>query len=453
MNNKSNFKWYAFYVMAFAGLGGFLYGFDVGVISGAIVFMQEELHLTERQLSFIVAAVLGGGSIATLISGPLADLIGRRIMIIFSSILFVAGIIVTMTACTFNAVMWGRLIQGVGVGIITIVMPLYIIETTPADLRGRSVTLFQLFLTTGILISATSDIFFHTTGNWRGMFSVALIPGTIFFVGSLFLVKSPRWLFKKGNTQKAFEVLMKIVSKDEAEKSLKELTELERIEKSSEKLHLGAFFKKNYFLPFIIALFIAILNQLTGINALIQFSTYIIKESGISSVIVAMTGTAGIAFMNFIVTVIAFILIDKWGRRPLILLGTSGTCISLVFLGIVSYFLEPSGVQGYLTILGLISFICFFAIGPGVVVWLAVSEILPLKIRSITAAIALFANSLSSAILAAIFLDLSKIIGYAGNFWLCSFFTFIYFFITYSMLPESKGKTLEEVEAYWQKDI
>jgi sugar porter (SP) family MFS transporter len=448
---KFSYKWYAFYVMAFAGLGGFLYGFDVGVITGAIVFMKNDLALTERQLSFIVAAVLGGGSIATLFSGPLADFVGRKFMIVISGVLFIVGIYLTMIANGYDAVMWGRLIQGVGVGIITIVMPLYIIETTPASLRGRSVTLFQLFLTAGILVSSASDVFFHSTGNWRAMFSIALIPGAIFFIGSLFLVKSPRWLFKKGYLEKAKEVLLKIADKSEAEKSMNELISLEKDAKHSGNFNIKLFFKKFYFLPFIVALLVAILNQLTGINSLIQFSTYIINRSGISSVFVSMTGTVGITLMNFLVTIIAFTLIDKWGRRPLIILGTLGTSFSLIFLGLISFFLEPSLMQGYLTIFGLILFVSFFAIGPGVVVWLAISEILPLRIRSVTMSIALFGNSLASAILAAFFMDLSKFIGYAGNFWFCGLCTIVYFLVVFYMLPETKGKTLEEIEVYWER--
>lgn len=448
---KRNYKLYAFYVMAFAGLGGFLYGFDVGVITGAIVFMKNDLGLTERQLSFIVAAVLGGGSIATLFSGPLADFISRKVMIMISGLLFIIGIYLTMIAYNYETVMWGRLIQGIGVGVITIVMPLYIIETTPASLRGRSITLFQLFLTAGILISSASDVFFHRSGNWRAMFSIALIPGIVFFIGSIFLVKSPRWLFKKGYTEKAKEALLKIVDKSEADKSMNELLEIEKETINAGKFSIKLFFSKLYFMPFIIALSVAILNQLTGINSLIQFSTYIINKSGISSVLVSMTGTVGITLMNFLITVVAFILIDKWGRRPLIITGTLGTSVSLIFLGFISFFLQPSALQGYLTILGLIMFICFFAIGPGVVVWLAISEILPLKIRSITMSIALFANSLVSAILAAFFMDLSKFIGYAANFWFCGLCTFIYFLVVYYMLPETKGKTLEEIEVFWEK--
>jgi sugar porter (SP) family MFS transporter len=445
------YKSYVLYVMFFAGLGGFLYGFDVGVITGAIVFMQKELNLSERELSFIVAAVLGGGSIATLFSGFLADLISRKNMIIIAALLFIIGIFLTITSHSYNAILWGRLVQGIGVGVIIIVMPLYIIETTPAALRGRSVTLFQLFLTAGILVSSASDVLFHKSGNWRAMFSIALIPGVIFFIGSLFLVKSPRWLFKNGYKEKAKEVLMRIVDKNEAEKSIKELLEIEKVSKSGLSFSIKLFFSKPYFIPCMLALSVAILNQLTGINSLIQFSTYIINKSGISSVLVSMTGTVGITFMNFIVTLIAFTIIDKWGRRPLVIMGTLGTAISLIFLGFISFFLKASPLQGYLTILGLIMFICFFAIGPGVVVWLAISEILPLKIRSITMSIALFANSLTSAVLAAFFMDLSKFIGYAANFWFCGLCTFIYFIVVYYLLPETKGKTLEEIEVYWEK--
>ncbi|MDY6820181.1 MAG: sugar porter family MFS transporter [Deferribacterota bacterium] len=442
-------KKYSYYVMAFAGLGGFLYGFDVGVISGALVFIEKDLGLNESQISLIVAAVLGGGAAATLITGPLADIIGRKVMIIISGILFILGIYLTVIADSYSEIMLGRLIQGLGVGIITIVLPLYLAETTPAYLRGRGVTLFQLFLTAGILIAALSDTLFHKSGNWRAMFGIALIPGTIFFIGSLFLIKSPRWLFKKGFKDKALNVLLRITDDEEARRSYNELIELEDREKDF-SFNIKNLREKFYILPFILALSVGILNQAVGINSILQFSTYIIKQTGVPSVYVAMMGTVSITLMNFIITIIAFLLIDKIGRRPLLTIGTFGCMLSLFFVGLVLLLAKPSNLQGYLTIFGLIVYISFFAIGPGVVVWLAVSEILPLKIRSISMSIALFANSLTSAILAAIFLDLTKFIGYAGPFFLCGFFALLYFLITFLYLPESKGMTLEEVEVYWK---
>lgn len=431
-------------VMAIAGFGGFLYGFDIGIIAGALVFLKSDLAISSNQASLIVAAVLGGGSLATLISGPFADRFGRRFSINLSAIVFIIGTIILIYSSSFVHVMTGRLIQGIGVGIITIVVPLYVAETTPSKFRGRGVTLFQLCLTFGILVGYLVNYALKSSGNWQLMFATALIPSILFLLGGLFLLpRSPRWLYQHGHTEEARNVLVKMQSNvgvDEALNTMKVVIEEENKRNGSSWALL---LKPGYRKAFLLALGVGILNQMTGINVLLQFNTIILKASGLST---AVLGTTVIGLTNFVITIIAMFLVDKVGRRPLLIVGTAGITISLLFIGIMHAFFPPSLLVGYSTLAGFMVFIIFYAIGPGVVVWLAISEILPLAIRAKGMAVALFANSLVSAGLAAVFMIIVGFAGYSGMFFILAAFVFLYLLIAIFPLPETKGRSLEEIE-------
>lgn len=440
----SKSHWFSIvYIMCFAGIGGVLYGYDIGVIAGALDFVKIEMVLTEHQLSTIVSAVLGGGALATLFSGVLADWFGRKKMILLAAIIFAIGIYILINATDYAGALIGRLIQGVGVGIVTILVPLYLVETLPSEMRGRGVTLFQCFLTAGIMLASLVNLQFAYSGNWQAMFAIALVPAAILFVGTIGLSESPRWLFKKNKLEKAQRALLRCNDSAEVKREMAEMHSLAEDE-AQKKQH--TIFQKRYIIPLLIALGIACANQLTGINSLLQFSTHILKQSGLSSDFVSMLGTLGITLTNFLVTVIAFFLIDKIGRKRLMCFGTLGMVIALFALGMFSYFMPTGLTQGYLIVLGMLVYIFCFAIGPGVIVWLALSEILPTAIRGNGMAACLFVNSMVSTALASVFLQIAEHWGYSANFWLCGFFTVFYFILVYKFLPESKDKTLEEIE-------
>ena len=438
-------------VMAIAALGGILYGYDLGVISGALLFMKSDLGLTDPQMSLIVGAVLGGGSLATLVGGPLADAIGRKITIMVSAAVFIVGAIIVPLAPDFTLVMVGRLVQGVGVGLITIVVPLYVVEVVPAALRGRSVTLFQLFLTFGILLGYVVGYAFNASHDWRAMFATILIPAVLFLLTALIAPKSPRWLYHAGKRDKARELMLRTQSPEEVDITLRELEKTAGAADTRNSWVLLV--KPGYRKAFLIALAIGILNQLTGINTILQFNTLILHESGLHSGAAAILGSVGVGLTNFVITIIALSLIDKVGRRPLLITGTLGSMIALLFIGLVHAFTLPGVFQGYATLAGFIAFIVFYAIGPGVVVWLAISEIMPLLIRAKGMAIALFANSLASTGLAMIFMDVIGVIGYDGTFFMLAFFVFLYFLIAYFLLPETKGRNLEDIERYFLEPV
>src|SRR5699024_150206 len=395
--------------------------------------------------SLIVSAVLGGGALATFISGPFADRYGRRFSIIISAVLFIIGTIILIDASSFASVMAGRLIQGVGVGIITIVIPLYLAEIIPSNIRGRGVALFQLSLTFGILSGYLVNYFLKPTGDWRLMFGTGLVPSIIFLAGGLFLLpRSPRWLYQNGDDEEARDVLAETQGEDQVEDSVEEMKSVIKEEEKKKSGSWGMLFHRGYRKAFFIALAVGVLTQMTGINVLLQFNATILSDAGMHST--AILGSVGVGLINFVVTIIAMSLVDRIGRRPLLITGTAGVTFALAFIGIVQLLWPSTAFTGYATLGGFMVFVVFYAVGPGVVVWLAISEVLPMAIRAKGMAVALSANSLTSAGLAAIFMDVVELINYSGIFLVLAFFTFLYLLIAVFPLPETKGRTLEEIE-------
>ena len=442
-------KHYILFLMFFSGLGGTLYGYDIGVISGAMLFMHKDILLSVMQTSLIVGSVLGGGSLATLIAGFLADYFGRKRIILLSGIIFILGVLILVNAHTFYTVLIGRLVQGIGIGIVIVVIPLYVSETVPARLRGRTMTLFQLFLTFGILLAYIVNIAFVETQNWRGMFYCVLAPGILFTLCVIVISESPRWLYRHKQYSHCKQSLLRTHTEAETEDCLKQLEN--NLHADASNKGSDSIWQRRYMLPLLLALSIACLNQFTGINTLLQYGTLILQRSGIHSNIGAMLGSVGVGLTNFIVTIVALFLIDRLGRKPLLIVGTAGTVCALLFLGLTPYLPLTSLAHGYLTLMGFIGFIVFFAIGPGVVVWLAISELIPNRIRSKGMAICLFANSACSAVLASSFLIIVKYIHLSGAFLMCAILTFIYFLIARFWLPETKNQTLEEIERHFIK--
>lgn len=438
---------YIYFVLFIAAISGILYGADIGVISGALLFMRNDIGLDDQQISFIGSAVLGGGAFATLITGPLADIFGRRMMIITASILFIIGVVFVIIANTYESILIGRLIQGIGIGIITIATPLYLAELMPTHYRGRGLATFQLMLTAGILLAGLIGLYFtHHGGNWRGMFMATLIPGVIILAGSFFMPESPRWLMLKSRDEQALNILQKTRDTSQAMLEFEEMRHLIKQHQEEQTSLWRLLQLKHYWQPLLLVSVIAIVQQLTAINSLLQFSALILKASGLSSNIVVMMGATGMMGLNFLTTIIALLLVDKLGRRFLMILGTLGLTVSLFYTALVLHLVAPSPLQGELLMLGLFGFIIFFAIGPGAVIWMILAELLPLKIRSKGMSIGLFLNSLTSAILAAVFMPMIKYFGNSFVFGLCGGFTFIYFLIVWQLLPETKDKTLEEIE-------
>lgn len=304
-------------------------------------------------------------------------------------------------------------------------------------------------LTAGILFSGFMDLYFIAhDGNWRAMFLSALVPGILMLIGACFIPESPRWLVLKGRPLEALQVLRRTRSEEEAE------TELCEMQESIHVVHphpnrTSSIWQNRYMKPLIIVWCLAVIQQLTAINSLLQFGALLLKQSGMSSNLMAMMGATGMMALNCLTTFIALCLIDKLGRKTLLSIGTGGLAVALFYSAFVMHFTSPGIIQGYLLMIGFFAFIIFFAIGPGVVIWLILSELLPLRIRSKGMALGLFLNSLTSAVLAAFFLPLINILGTSLVFLICGLFTTIYFYMAWRVLPETNQKTLEEIEEYF----
>lgn len=431
-------------VIAFAGLGGFLYGFDIGVISGALAFMEKEIGFSHTDTGLVVAAVLYGGAVATFFSGSMADRRGRRWSINVSAVVYIVGTLIVMAAGNFAMILGGRLIEGLGVGIITIVVPLYLAETLPARLRGRGIALFQLCLTFGIVIGYVVNYTLKVSGDWRAMFAVSLAPAVVFLAGGLFVLpRSPRWLYVHGHEDEARSVLGRTQGIESVDTSLAEIKAVVAEERARGRGSWRQLLRPGYRRAFLIALGVGIFTQLTGINVLLQFAAPLLSTSGLH---VAILGSIGIGVVNFIVTAIALSLVDKVGRKPLLIVGTAGIVLSMAFVGVVQTFLPASSASGYATLAGLMAFVVFYAVGPGVVVWLAISEVMPLAIRAKGMSVALCANSLTSALLGNIFMWVVAGVGYSGLFFMFAAFTVVYLLIAVFPLPETRGRSLEDIE-------
>jgi SP family myo-inositol transporter-like MFS transporter 13 len=577
---------YNLFLLLVAGLGGLLYGIDVGIIGGALPYLEATSHLTAAELSVIVAAVLLGSVFSTLFAGLLADWMGRKPLMVLSGLTFIVSIPVIALSQGYGPLFFGRLLQGISGGLIGVVVPLYLAECLSASTRGKGTGIFQWLLTAGIVVAALVGIYYSyrveavaQAGNaaalfafknqaWRRIFWVSLPPGVLFVVGSLLVSESPRWLYRRGNSADALAALLRSRTSEQASIELREMEEMAHVLSSLptvEKVR-DSVLRRKYVIPFLLACLILSCNTATGINSVIGYNTGILLQSGLSD-LQAHWGYVVFTFVNFFMTMLGMSLVDRKGRRFLMILGTSGIIISMVsvgamFLGTEKHSVDcrnllqagvgpdqsltvrfdqseadrllsaqdsadhairpdraslaviysygdftastayvrsddpaaapltitrascvptnkveaffknpfanldaaqtaplvikkgligsvPPPSHGWMVALGLYVFMSFYAVGPGVCVWLALSELMPTRIRSNGMSVALVINQLVSTTLAAIFLPFVSKYGYSSMFFLFAGITVIYFLTVTFLLPETKGKTLEEIEAHF----
>lgn len=577
---------YGRFLLLVAGLGGLLYGVDVGIIGGALPYLEATSGLNAGQLSIIVAAVLLGSVFSTLFAGILADWMGRRPLMILSGVTFVLSIPIIALSHGYGPLFFGRLLQGISGGLIGIVVPLYLAECLSASNRGKGTGVFQWLLTLGIVAAALIGIYYSYRVEavarassaaalfafkdqaWRRIFWVSLPPGLLFVLGSFFVSESPRWLFRKGRYEAAKAALLRSRSEEQANIEMQEMQAIAspNAQSSGGKKLAGSLLQRKYVVPFLLACVILFCNTATGINSIIGYNTGILLQSGLSD-LSAHWGYVIFTIVNFTMTMIGMTLVDKVGRKVLFIVGTAGIIVSLTSVGllflksekisvdrssaiqamvmpdqtlslkftpalaqqllstetqlhpeldshraslVVVYscgdftaatnfvrsddeatpltvsrndclpqtkfdaFLKnpfasldtarsaplriehalisnvPEKQHGWLVAIGLYLFMASYAVGPGVCVWLALTELMPTRIRSNGMSIALVINQLVSTILAGIFLPFVSKYGYSTMFFVFAGFTVIYILTAAIFLPETKGKTLEEIEAYFE---
>jgi MFS family permease len=577
------------FLLLVAGLGGLLYGVDVGIIAGALPYLEATSGLNAGQLSLIVAAVLLGSVISTLFAGLLADWLGRKLLMTLSGVLFVVSIPVIALAHGYGPLVLGRLLQGVSAGLIGVVVPLYLAECLAASSRGKGTGIFQWLLTLGIVAAAVIGIYFSVRVDevaklnnadqlfafkdtaWRRIFWVSLPPGILFVIGSLMVAESPRWLFRRGRKDAARAALLRSRTEAQADLELKEMEETAAAESSRTSTDRAqvreSLWQRRYVVPFVLACIILACNQTTGINSIIGYNATILLQAGLNDV-QAHWGYVLLTVVNFLMTIGGIMLVDRKGRKFLLSLGSAGIIVSLIGVGllfrqteklrvdcreaiqaavtsdqtatvsfdqgsadkllasvgtagqtisgkpatlvviysygdfraatkavrsddpttkpleltresclppnkVIAFFSNPladlSGARtaplkienalitplpdfrnGWLTAICIYVFIGFFAIGPGVCVWLALSELMPTRIRSNGMSIALLINQAVSTTIAAVFLPTVGKYGYSTMFFLFAGCTVVYFITATFFLPETKGKTLEEIEEYFE---
>jgi MFS family permease len=578
---------YNLFLLVVAGLGGLLYGMDIGIIGGALPYLQATSPLTAAQISIVVAAVLLGAVFSTMFAGMLADWMGRKPLMILSGLTFVVSIPMIALSHGYSPLLVGRLLEGVSAGLIGVVVPLYLAECLAASDRGKGTGVFQWLPTSSMVFAALLGIYFSyhvaavaKTGDasalfaykdqaWRHLFWVSLPPGILFILGCLLVTESPRWLFKRGKKQQAHAALLRSRIEQQAAVELEEMEESQRkastLSSSGKKIQ-DSLLRRKYVVPFLLACIILFCNTATGVNSLIGYNTSILLQGGLSD-LHAHWGYVVFTSMNFLLTIVGMALVDRKGRKFLLILGTSGIIISMVGVGILFLRTEkvsvdarsqvqamispsqeltlpfnrdeasqlllaqgdagkridasraslaiiysygdftaatsfvrsddpaarpieitrascvpankvlalfknplgnldaaqtaplkiekalvgqvPDSSHGWLVALGLFLFMAFYAVGPGVCVWLALSELMPTRIRSNGMSIALVINQLVSTTLAGIFLPFVSKHGYSSMFFLFAGFTVVYFIVAAFFLPETKGKTLEEIEAHF----
>jgi MFS transporter, SP family, galactose:H+ symporter len=432
-------------VSAISALSGLLFGYDTGVISGAILFVQEDFHLTTFQEEAVVSAVLLGAMIGAAIGGRLADRFGRRTMLIQVALLFMVGAIGTSLAPSPTWLSAGRLVVGIAIGIASFTAPLYISEISPADVRGKLVSLNQLMITIGIVCSYLADYALAGVRGWRAMFGLAAIPAIILLIGLFFVPESPRWFVNRGLRDQARAVLLRVRKPSEVD------SELAEIEASLSQQQGGwrELLSPGLRPALIIGIGLAVFQQFTGINTVIYYAPTIFKFAGFQSA-AAILATAGVGIINVLLTIVALWLLDRAGRRPLLLYGLVGMIVSLGVLGFA--FLSPDMTPALagVSVGSVMVYVACFAIGLGPVFWLMISEIYPLKIRGRAMGVAAVANWGSNLLVALTFLSLLRSIGRPWTFWLYALVGLIAWIFVFRMVPETKGKTLEQIEARWR---
>ena len=547
---------YGRFLVFVAGLGGLLYGIDVGIIAAALLYLNKTINLTVEQTSIIVAAVLGGGMFSSLVAGVLADWLGRKKMMIVSGLLFVVSVGLIVVSQGFVPLFLGRLLQGFSGGVIAVVVPLYLAECLGANNRGRGTAVFQFMLTFGIVIASVVGWFYTrqaeaaitaAAGNqdlilaaanhaWRGMFLAIVYPGLVFFLGSFFLSESPRWLFRHGKEEQALTALRRSSPEDEAQLQLSEMRKLALENDRQSAAHAtGSLLQRKYVVPFVLACIVLACNQTTGINSVLGFLVIILKQAGMSASH-ATEGDVAVKVLQCVMTVVGVALVDRKGRKFLLKLGTGGIVLALLAGAFVFYTFEsqrvdvkdkvqaavqanslnlplaqttlapaatggpttltvlysygdgdrlatvlsgdhdpvlrihpdpakagaplqikralygpvPTEHTGWLVTACLCLFIACYALGPGVVVWLMLSELMPTRIRSVGMGIALLLNQGVSTLIAAVFLPVVGRFGYFAMFAFWALCTVVYFSTAAFFLPETKGKTLEEIEQHFE---
>lgn len=447
-------KYLWLYVVAVvASLGGLLSGFDTGVISGALLYINETWDLTDYIQGFLVSSVLIGAVIGAATNGILADIFGRKKIIIATAVIFIVGSILCGLAPNIYVLILSRILVGLAVGIVNFVVPLYLSEVSPKQLRGTLVSLYQWAITAGILFSyVINAAFAQTVYSWRWMLFAGVFPGLILLVGMMFLSDTPRWLVSKNRDEEAKKVFGKIEPDIDADEEIRHIKETLKpdLNSSNEKFR----FKKWMIMPFVVGIGIMFAQICTGINTIIYYAPTIFKIAGFDSNLNAIYATTGIGIVNFLMTIIAIFFTDRLGRKPLLYFGLTGVMLSLLALGCAFQFEAALGDNlKWVAVGSLVSYIVCFAFSLGPIGWILVSEVFPLKIRGFAMSICTVSNFAFNFFVVGSFPILINRLGGAITFWGFAAVSFLCILFVFFFVPETKGISLEQIESNWLKGV
>ncbi len=485
-------KRYAKYLLIMSGLGGLIYGIDVGVIAAALPYIENTANYNKLQIGFVVSAVLWGSVLSSLFAGALSEWLGRKKIIIASAFCFFISIPLICASGLFEGgnfvlLTLGRTLQGTSAGLVGVVVPMYLAECLDSDSRGKGTGMFQLLLTIGLAFAAAIGLIVtYLVGDstqvvkaakaageavskeqisswvtaWQTIFWCSAVPGLILFLGAFGLKESPRWLYKKGRTAEALASLAANNGEAKAQEILDEMIAADKAAEAEKAAIAQAsagdsLLQRKFIYPFLLAVIILACNQATGINSVLNYTVTIFQDTGMPGYFANFSDLA-LKLVNVFMTLVACALVDKMGRKFLLKLGTSGVILGLLGVGTVSLamrygWVAPSFATGITATVFFVLYMAFYAVGPGVCVWLALSELMPTRIRANGMAIALLINQGVSATIASIFPVWVDAWGMGFVFYTLAGFTVIYFITAAFFLPETKGKTLEEIEKYFSK--
>ncbi len=431
---------YLYFICLIATMGGLMFGFDIAIISGAVPFIQPYFGWNELQLGWGVSSLLLGAIAGAFGSGVLSDMYGRKKVLIVVALFFAVSCTFTALATSSFIFISARVFGGLAVGAASVLSPMYVAEVAPPKNRGMLVSVYQLAIVLGILCSYTINYGLHNIdNNWRWMFATGIIPSTLFFVGLFFIPESPRWLYKAGRKEESMKVLTRIGGESLAKVEILEIAE--SLKGNSASVSIGELLKPSVRKVMVIGFLLAIFVQISGINTIVDYAPKILLAAGVE-INNALLQTSLVGLINFIFTFVAILFIDKIGRRSLYLIGSMGMVITLVMLA-VSFYLK---MEGIFTLICILLFIAFFASCIGPVFWTLVSEIFPNRIRGKAVAFASFTQWIFNFLVVLLFPHFLASIGGAKTFLFLALMSLFQWLFTYLYVPETKGKSLEEIE-------
>jgi SP family galactose:H+ symporter-like MFS transporter len=428
------------HVAAIASLGGLLFGYDTGVISGALLFIKQEFALTPTMQGLTTGIVLAGATFGAAFGGSLSDRFGRKHVIVAVAVLFSLGALLSALATALWVLILARAIVGLAIGVASMLTPLYLAEMAPADKRGAVVSLNQFCITIGILLSYIVDYgLAEVADGWRWMLGIGLIPGVVLGLGMLVLPESPRWLLGRGQAGEAEAALRTLRNTSDVSGELEELRQDLRAE-NVEAPAWSMLWRRGARKPLIIGVGLAVFQQITGINTVIYYAPTIFQQAGLGSASAAILASAGVGVVNVVMTVVAIRLMDHAGRRKLLLTGLAIMGVTLLILA-AAFAGGQSRVLGFVTAGALAAYVGGFAIGLGPIFWLLIAEIFPFAVRGRGMSVATVANWGSNLAV------LIRLLGPAGTFALFAVLTVGGLVFAWLLVPETKGRTLEQIEA------